>query len=570
MDLPRTVSNIIRNDLNNLTLESIQYLCFGGNRKLIDFRNIDFPHLKNLSPIYFYQTYAMDYYRKCLEYLIKGGVKPTKPDKDKAYELITPKFLYLHDIENNNILNDDKSLKLSKSANFTKIKSDIYINMKMNNIYTKIKPICGKRNNFSYTRSPSGSSKNSDSNINLTSNDYPNKSHTISRNFKYKYYSYLKNNYDKDINNDEMFEINEQMSEISITDELSSPNEKNVNQYHNIDNINNINNINYINNANNIKLKNLLNKNRVYSNIPIKQNYNSININDKNIITKPIVKNNTNIYRNNDLYNLNKFKSKTSTLVNHGKIYINSIENSKNNYNKTKFYNKAIYVLQKNYNSKNELSLNDSKQIKDKKRKKNVNNRNNNNKIVNQKLNFFYNNNSNYNLRKIFKKKQIRNSFSKTNINRTNNNSLEKCSFFNGVKGEEDYYDRKKKMKNEYKKKFYNIIVEKNNENTFIKVNKLDHRTEPSINNNPYTNFHLNTDSNLYNIRNNTNKSTYYNIYSPDNNIKIEENKENQNQNSDLIQKLSKVFKMRNERKKKMKSLEKIRVNQRISKLSQI
>ena len=30
----------------------------------------------------------MDYYRKWLEYLIEGGIKPIKPNKNKAYETI--------------------------------------------------------------------------------------------------------------------------------------------------------------------------------------------------------------------------------------------------------------------------------------------------------------------------------------------------------------------------------------------------------------------------------------------------------------------------------------------------
>jgi len=41
-----------------------------GNRKLTEFINKEYPNLKNLSLIYFYQTYAMDYYRKYLIYLI--------------------------------------------------------------------------------------------------------------------------------------------------------------------------------------------------------------------------------------------------------------------------------------------------------------------------------------------------------------------------------------------------------------------------------------------------------------------------------------------------------------------
>lgn len=94
LNFPKDVSNIIKNDLNNLTLKNIQYLSYGGNHKLIEFINKEYPDLKNLSPIYFYQTNAMDYYRKNLEYLIEGGKKPIRPSKDKAYKLIQKNYFY--------------------------------------------------------------------------------------------------------------------------------------------------------------------------------------------------------------------------------------------------------------------------------------------------------------------------------------------------------------------------------------------------------------------------------------------------------------------------------------------
>ena len=85
---PKTISNILKNDLNNLTLKNIQYLCFGGNEKLKQFIQVDYPILKKCSFQNLYKTYAMDYYRKYLEYLIEGGIKPNKPNKIKSCELL--------------------------------------------------------------------------------------------------------------------------------------------------------------------------------------------------------------------------------------------------------------------------------------------------------------------------------------------------------------------------------------------------------------------------------------------------------------------------------------------------
>ena len=87
-NFPKSISNILKKDLNDLTLKNIQYLCCGGNEKLKQFIQNEFPKLKKIDFKNLYKTYAMDYYRKYLDYLIEGGIKPNKPNKSKAYELI--------------------------------------------------------------------------------------------------------------------------------------------------------------------------------------------------------------------------------------------------------------------------------------------------------------------------------------------------------------------------------------------------------------------------------------------------------------------------------------------------
>jgi small-conductance mechanosensitive channel len=87
--LNNSVSNIINNNLNNLSMKNIQYLSYGGNKNLKEFIKNNFPDLNILSPSYFYNTYAMEYYRKMIEYLVEGGTKPVKPEENKGYELMS-------------------------------------------------------------------------------------------------------------------------------------------------------------------------------------------------------------------------------------------------------------------------------------------------------------------------------------------------------------------------------------------------------------------------------------------------------------------------------------------------
>lgn len=87
LQLPQEASTIIKNDLKILNMDEIQYIYNGGNKKLLDFINNEFPKLKEFPPQKLYNTKAMDYYRKNLKYLTEGGSKPIKPGIKEAYEL---------------------------------------------------------------------------------------------------------------------------------------------------------------------------------------------------------------------------------------------------------------------------------------------------------------------------------------------------------------------------------------------------------------------------------------------------------------------------------------------------
>ena len=75
LQLTQEVSTIIKNDLKILTLNEIQYICNGGNQKLLDFVSNEYPELNKFEPYIFYNTKAMDYYRKRLKYFYQKEEK---------------------------------------------------------------------------------------------------------------------------------------------------------------------------------------------------------------------------------------------------------------------------------------------------------------------------------------------------------------------------------------------------------------------------------------------------------------------------------------------------------------
>ena len=96
---PLNISKTVKNNLSDLTLKELQYLYFGGNKKMLEFMKYEYPKLIKLSPSFVYKTLAVEYYRNWLNYLIEGGVKPIKPKEEIAYKSIEDKDI----IENNNL-----------------------------------------------------------------------------------------------------------------------------------------------------------------------------------------------------------------------------------------------------------------------------------------------------------------------------------------------------------------------------------------------------------------------------------------------------------------------------------
>ena len=411
LHLSKNISNIMKNDLNNLTLKCIQYLYYGGNRRLIEFMNSEYKNLKKCTFLYFYQTYAMDYYRRYLEYLIEGGIKPAKPNNDKAYELITQDNYNNNNNQyyiNNNNENDIIIKKYDKSENNNNSimkSSDSFIKINLNSkLYPKIKPIVGTRNEMKISRSlcKSFGCKTQDLNVNITSPklnnlNYLNTSikdecyskrriNTPENDFNLRYYSHYKNNYDidenfEDINNINYKEINDQMNDLSYINEFNEFNKKASNT----------------NNKAKLK-KQISNKSKEDTNIKVFKLKNSSNkkSNNNHIYTRPLY---LNTFQNN--YNdKKKFLRNFFMNVDTNKYNIKDNKERKPLYINTEYLNNTFkyqqeekYIYNDEKSNKYTLTDNNSLYYNNQKPETHLNNINNN-IIINRNLNFFYNDNS--------------------------------------------------------------------------------------------------------------------------------------------------------------------------------
>ena len=422
LEMPKSISNIIKNNLGSLTLENLEYLCYGGNQKLIDFINDEYPQLKQIPAQFLYKTYAMDFYRKWLEYLIQGGTKPVKPDLDKAYELI------------NIPENKEPQIKLIDrhgSSKFQKIsKNDDKFNL------TEV------NNSAIYD------------NDNVT-NQNQNFFQSTADNFKNKLFLLKsKNQYDSD-------DIYEDKNNLTDINEMTEPNlEKNLNRHR--------------------KYRMKKNKNdkkrRLDTNIKVyRTNYNTQNVSFENnylnkeyrssVYSKPLSPN---------YLNYNNRRNMNQTECNSQEDLINIIDdynkciNNKNAKNKKKYNTQILDLKHSNANTG----------VYNKEDKLNVNNYNNN-IIINKSLNIYCNNSAFTNhLQQIFKKKTIGNSFSTKDKNRkrkVGGYSMGNDEFFVGPPPP----DQQVKNKNVWKKRIldYNNIYggEK------IKVNRIQNNMNNNI-----------------------------------------------------------------------------------------
>ena len=521
--LPKSISYIIKNNLRSLNLNNIQYLCCGGNQKLSEFINSEYPNLKKFPPNHLYKTYAMDYYRKMLNYLIEGGIKPKKPDINNAYNLIEINDEIMNN--NDNIIID---IKYDEKRNINKIKSESYMKLKRNK-YPRIKPIVGNKNLFNFN----GNLSRFDNNLNLTIGNLNNSLENDLFNTTINNYNNY-NNYKLNSSTDFKQRNFSKFSKLYDNNDVNTTDINDLSEYNNKKEESN-------NNNENLKYKK---KNKKRTKIEINNNIstiNNINYNNRNsIYSKPISHNYLNTFQDNSNYYKNIYsKNENNSQIDKKQQLINSIDNFKNlrNYmsnNKNK--NKKNIFNQKQNHKKN-FFMDDYQKNKN----ININNFNNinNNIIINRNLNIIYNNNNSSN--KIFKKKTIGNSFSindkKHKFNKMNNYFKERRYLGNVTGINNSVFNIKQRYNNEFNN---TEILSENNEKEKIKVNKQI----KSFNN-------INSENNYINNITFTNES---------------EHNDNNSQKSKIIQRISRALKTQKEREEKnekIKKFEKIKVHQK-------
>ena len=189
--LDSSISLIINNNLKNLYMKELQYLYYGGNKKLLDFINYEYPILKTLSKNKIYLTKAMEYYREWLKYLIYAGQKPVKPFLERSIELI--------ELNNKNEKTEKNINKFKEKIINIDFLNNCY-NYENDNIFKKIIP-----NNHNYNNNYK--SNFNDLNYSITLNSERDRNRLIIHDNKIKIYNSdtdendNKNSYYKDLHN---------------------------------------------------------------------------------------------------------------------------------------------------------------------------------------------------------------------------------------------------------------------------------------------------------------------------------------------------------------------------------
>ena len=241
---PVKISRIIKNNLKSLSFKDLQYLYFGGNKKMLEFMKYEYPKLIKINTFSVYKTVAMEYYRNWLSYLVEGGNKPKKPDLEIAYYSIEDK---LHN--NNYLSNNDSDVITIDFINDCYNYNDKY-NNSITNFINKKKPEIN-RGNLNINNNGLGVNNNSKENERLkflNNIDYYQKSEP-SNNLKefLNYYKAInKNNYEKYVNNQSNKNLT---SNTNINDNLSNDIfSKTQNNFNNNKNITNNEDIYYLTN----------------------------------------------------------------------------------------------------------------------------------------------------------------------------------------------------------------------------------------------------------------------------------------------------------------------------------
>ena len=489
---PVKISKIIKNNLKSLSLKDLQYLYFGGNKKMLEFMKYEYPKLIKINSFLVYKTVAMEYYRNWLSYLVEGGNKPIKPDIEIAYYSIEDK---LHN--NNYLSNNDSDVITIDFINDCYNYNDKY-NNSITNFINKKKPetnrtILRNNNNININN-------NFKENVRLkfqTNKDYYQNSEP-SNNLKefLNYYKTLnKDNYEKYVNNQSNKNINANMNSnsnnnININNDNFS---KTQNNFNNKKNMTNHEDIYYVTNRrkkmsqdniieeidNNFDLSNNENNNYNINNKIIKgfKTNNRIYIKPKHTFIKSFEREPTNI----DLVSQKLNDLKINEVYNNN----NNSNNNNNNNNETGF-KMAIKVKRESRNKIEE---------------KIIKNNNNNNSDENIPKKYNKNKIKVGGARSKYARKKINNNFTKKNI----------------INDDKDKDKEKNKTVNDKENDKNNITHEPENieiDNTKTNINEASISNYSSLNLNNLNNLNSlnNTIFKKKNLNNNDNNNFYSNF----------------------------------------------------------
>ena len=497
-NFPKEISTIIINDLCSLNSNEVKKLYLGGNKKLIEFINFDYPSLKQFPPNILYKTRAIDYYRKRLDFYIVGGIKPLKPLFESAYQLINSNS----NINLNNNLNNRKDLFMSPKIN---ISTEKIFNT------TELTPILEgnqleDENNcstISVNKGEEEPNKEQKKNIiplseSITKNEStfiysPQKPRTLNGNNS----AIISSN--SSINNDSSRNNKNNSKVITYKKHVvnnSFKTDKNINQ-----------SLNNINEEMNIIPERIMSRNfsdinlpESSSNLNINNERNNINLNDENFGDDNTIRiidgcmnlspendssscNVRNIKENNDSIQLTSNRDKNED-TNDANAKIDDLKIKRENEQSSRSIKFSISTLE-NLNDKSNKENNSQKEEKSKKSTI-INDKNNSEEnIEDSDKNIFKkdkkkhkkekeidnsedNNEENNNHIKVNKKEDKEKNVIKKNVSRNNNKAVDKNS--------EDSDDEENKNENKLKNKTMNEIKHKKNNTTYIsKTHKIEY-----------------------------------------------------------------------------------------------
>ena len=471
-NFPINISKTIKNNLKSLNLKELQYLYFGGNKKLLEFIKYEYPKLIKLNPLIAYKTIAMEYYRNWLKYLIEGGNKPHKPDIEIAYKSIDDKeFINKNFLNNNN--NDGNVITID-------FFNDCYnYNDKYNHTITNF---INKKNN----RNNNINLYDTDKNFYFKKNNYNSKKDIFNYN---KDINLININKDNDINNNKY-------SNTQTIDLFSHTQSNFLSKNNNLADYVNINKKKYnrkgsaediimdSNNKRNFDAQNYLNKNNI------------INYNDKSL--KPFRTNN-NIYvkpKHNALKSFEKNSVLNPMYKNYNETKDNNINNEKELYNeknKEKINNIDIIKVKvkrssKDYYKKFEEIKEAKNKINNEKIKINIK-KNNINDFDNASEDINNNDNVNYNDNNIISKNNIKTKLIKKQYN-YNLSDLNNMNYIVENKGKKVTKDNKEINKNNEN----NIMRYKDNIDNSLNINSSNNNNLVFKKKNLKNSFFLNPD----------------------------------------------------------------------------